>query len=580
MTFFGGEPEAYKHQGRAKPTRVIDAGTNVATNHLRIHEAIRRNAMGLKFGLRASRAERMPSGEFAGRVRHARSLVEADRCEEALRELQDLTRSLNYSGFEGSEPHSFARAKSPRMETKAARGGRPSDKVGPAARGRPVSGGTHGPGMRGAVSVVSFLTVMVTILAFAHPASASLTITVTDLGTLGGTESSALGINNVGQVVGDSSTATSGIVPHPFLWQNGAMTDLGTLGGSRGEAFAINDAGQVVGDSTTASGVRHAFLWQSGVMTDLGTLPGGTESAALSINNNGQVVGFSTIASGSGDAFLWQSGVMTDLGTLPGGTGSSAWGINDLGQVVGVSLSSLGVFHAFLWQNGVMTDLGTLPGEAQSVAVSINDLGQVVGGNAVAFAFLVAGGHAFLWQNGVMTDLGTLGGAFSTASGINNLGQVVGISNTTSGVPHAFLWQNGVMTDLGTLPGDTVSLALGINDLGQVVGGSATEARIHAVLWTTATPAQATGALIDQVQGLVSAGVLSHGQGQSLTTKLNAALTRMSTNPCTAINVLNAFMNEVNAHIKAGLLTADQGQPLLDSATAIIAQLEATASCS
>src|SRR5256885_13825572 len=85
-----------------------------------------------------------------------------------------------------------------------------------------------------------------------------------------------------------------------------------------------------------------------------------------------------------------------------------------------------------------------------------------------------------------MTDLG----AFSEATGINDLGQIVGVSFTTSGaVGHALLWQNGTMTDLGTLPNGTISLALSINDLGQIVGSSDTASRAtHAVLWTMAAP--------------------------------------------------------------------------------------------
>ncbi len=90
MPFFAGEPRASKHPGRARPTLDIDEGTDLATNHLRIYEEIRRNAMELKVGLHASGANRMRSGELARRVRRARSLVEGDRCEEALEELQDL----------------------------------------------------------------------------------------------------------------------------------------------------------------------------------------------------------------------------------------------------------------------------------------------------------------------------------------------------------------------------------------------------------------------------------------------------------------------------------------------------------
>jgi len=93
------------------------------------------------------------------------------------------------------------------------------------------------------------------------------------------------------------------------LWQKGRLTDLGTLGGKDATALDINERGQIVGYSSiptsTASTLRHAFVWQNGRMTDLGTLTGGTNSRALAINDRGQVVGFAVNRTRQIHAVLW-----------------------------------------------------------------------------------------------------------------------------------------------------------------------------------------------------------------------------------------------------------------------------------
>lgn len=228
------------------------------------------------------------------------------------------------------------------------------------------------------------------------------------LPTLGGNNGEASGINNLGQIAGMAETATvdsgcaSNLIRMPALWENGKVSSLPILtGDTDGFAFGINNHGQVVGDSGNCTGSTiHAVSWVNHTPTQLADF--GEGSIGQYVNDQGQIAG--TVGSADGSTqygALWQNGALTSLGLLPGDFGGLASGINSQGQIVGSNFDSkFSWSHGFLWQNNVMTDLNTLiPASANlfvTMANQINDNGQI-SGMAVVLSGPDAGKvHAFL----------------------------------------------------------------------------------------------------------------------------------------------------------------------------------------
>lgn len=274
---------------------------------------------------------------------------------------------------------------------------------------------------------------------------------IRSLGTLGGSQSFALGINNGGQVVGAALNdiadpfsifdflvflSSSGTQTRAFLWQKGSMRDLGTLGGPDAFASFINQRGLVAGFSYTSftpndSGFPTVdpFIWDNGRMIDVGTL-GGTFGQPLALNNSGQVIGFSNLAGDqAADPFLWNKGKLIDLNTETiGGSPESANALNEAGEIVGTAAFSGRPFDAYVWRKGVATDLGVLEGDCFSEAFAINSRDQIVGFSApCALNFQ----RAFLWEKGSMVDLNAVASPNSLrlidVESINDRGEIAGL---------------------------------------------------------------------------------------------------------------------------------------------------------
>jgi len=174
----------------------------------------------------------------------------------------------------------------------------------------------------------------------------------------------------------------------PFLWKDGTMTDLGTLGGTNGVSLGLNNRGQVFGFSNLAGDqVADPFLWDGEKLIDLyAETSGGNIWTADAIDDAGRVVGAADFSAAGGFSYaaaLWKNGKAIDLGTPKDDCCSEAFAINSAGQIVGVVVSNAGEQRAVLWEEGSMVELNSKlpPGFPLRLAVAfaINERGEIGG---------------------------------------------------------------------------------------------------------------------------------------------------------------------------------------------------------
>jgi probable HAF family extracellular repeat protein len=173
---------------------------------------------------------------------------------------------------------------------------------------------------------------------------------------------------------------------------------------------------------------------------------------------------------------------VVDLGALEQAVGGMVRGPSAANEVVGAAVAPGSGIRAFLLTMSGVENLEGLPGTDWSSSHGINDIGGVVGSSNTAAAV-----RAFRWTRaGGVQALGALpGDSGSEAFGINTHNEVAGYSSGPNGV-EATIWRsNGQIQGLGRLLNGDHSRGLAINERSEVVGASGTAGGTRAFIWSS-----------------------------------------------------------------------------------------------
>ncbi|MET0321569.1 MAG: hypothetical protein ABW069_12690, partial [Duganella sp.] len=190
-------------------------------------------------------------------------------------------------------------------------------------------------------------------------------------------------INDRNVIVG--LNAEPGISARAVRWNpGGALAPLGPKPPSLSEASAVNVQNFATGFTDTPAGTIAATLWDgSGAQTSLGTL-GGQRAFGFHINAGNEVVGRSDVAGNTREAGFFWSRLRGMVPIDGGGYLTDVAALNDRSEAVGYAIRNNESYYAFKWTPA--TGLTQLPGLASSVtsASDINNAGEIVGRSAPA----------------------------------------------------------------------------------------------------------------------------------------------------------------------------------------------------
>ena len=200
--------------------------------------------------------------------------------------------------------------------------------------------------------------------------------TFTEILYSGHTPTVALGINNLGVIVGDAYNPPTDSYIGFMRAADGTFSNFtypGAVGANGGmQANDINDSGVIVGGYAVSSSDSGAFIRLSDGQFRTFRFMDAPNTIAYGINNAGDISGQSS----AGSFLRYADGTFLSI-AVAGASETQAFGINNSGQVVGLYVDN-GV-HGFVRSSSGIFSFFDVPGAENTQPWSINDSGQVVG---------------------------------------------------------------------------------------------------------------------------------------------------------------------------------------------------------
>lgn len=229
---------------------------------------------------------------------------------------------------------------------------------------------------------------------------------------------------------------------------------------------------------------------------NLSQLFGNYSLSATAINDAGQVL----LTGGAGASYLYSNGTLTQIGSAADVTRVND--LNNQGQIVGYARpdENGSEFQAFLFNPNTSTTINPAPpGSVYSYGYAINNLGQVVGQSQSP----ASPPSVFLYDGSESNVINALAGLDPVPMAINDSGEIL-----VNDIGTASVYLNGTVTNIGSFGASTNAYAM--NNAGAVVGSSAyTNNLMHAFLFDGTQ-------MIDidptDTQNSVAEAINSHGQ--------------------------------------------------------------------